>query len=52
VAVLWSWHVPAAYEAAPRSDILRDLEHLSFFGAGLLFWWPIVAPAPRVRPPS
>lgn len=47
--VLWGWHVPAAYEAALASDVLHDLEHVSFFGAGLLFWWPIVAPAPRVR---
>ena len=50
MAVLWAWHVPAAYEAPLRSDILHDLEHLSFFGAGLLFWWPVVHPAPRVRP--
>lgn len=50
--VLWGWHVPAAYEAALASEVLHDLEHLSFFGAGLLFWWPIVAPAPRVRPAS
>jgi cytochrome c oxidase assembly factor CtaG len=52
MAVLWGWHVPAAYEAALQSEILHDLEHLSFFGGALLFWWPVVHPAPRVRPLS
>lgn len=48
--VLWGWHLPAAYQAALESEILHDLEHLSFFGGALLFWWPVVHPAPRVRP--
>lgn len=50
MAVLWAWHVPAAYEAALTNEMLHDVEHLSFFGAALLFWWPVVHPAPRVRP--
>lgn len=50
--VLWGWHLPAAYQAALGSDVLHDLEHLSFFVAGLLFWWPIVNPAPYLRRPS
>jgi cytochrome c oxidase assembly factor CtaG len=48
--VLWGWHLPAAYQAALESELLHDLEHLSFLGAGLLFWWPIIGPAPRLRP--
>jgi putative membrane protein len=48
---LWAWHVPAAYEAALRSGMVHDLEHLAFFGAAVLFWWPIVNPAPRQRWP-
>jgi cytochrome c oxidase assembly factor CtaG len=44
---LWGWHLPAAYEAALRSGVVHDLEHLAFFGAAVLFWWPLVNPAPR-----
>jgi cytochrome c oxidase assembly factor CtaG len=46
---LWGWHHPAAYEAALRYPILHDLEHLTFFGTAVLFWWPIVNPAPRLH---
>jgi cytochrome c oxidase assembly factor CtaG len=46
-ANLWLWHLPAAYEAALRSGLVHDLEHLAFFAAAMLFWWPIVNPAPR-----
>lgn len=47
MAVLWGWHVPIAYEAALRSSLLHDVQHLSFLGAALLFWWPLVNPGPR-----
>jgi putative membrane protein len=50
--VLWLWHLPAAYEAALGARWLHDVEHLAFFGSALLFWWPVVAPSPRVRPPA
>jgi cytochrome c oxidase assembly factor CtaG len=48
---LWAWHLPAAYEAALGSPVLHDVEHLAFFGTAILFWWPIVNPAPRCRWP-
>jgi putative membrane protein len=48
---LWGWHVPAAYEAALAHPVTHDLEHLSFFGAAVVFWWPVVNPAPRSRGP-
>ena len=44
---LWLWHLPAAYQAALGHAPLHDLEHLAFFGAALLFWWPVIGPAPR-----
>ena len=50
VLALWLWHLPAPYEAALRSGPLHDVEHLVFFGAALLFWYPALAPAPRVAP--
>ena len=46
---LWGWHYPPAFEAALRNDLIHDLQHLSFFVTGLLFWWPIINPAPRVH---
>jgi putative membrane protein len=46
---LWLWHLPGAYEAALRDDLLHDAEHLVLFGAGILGWWPLIGPAPRVR---
>jgi putative membrane protein len=46
---LWGWHYPAAYEAALGRPLLHDVEHLAFFGAAVLFWWPVVNPAPRLR---
>lgn len=52
VAVVWLWHLPAAYDAAVSDRALHDLEHLAFFGSALLFWWPVVNPPPRLRPPA
>jgi putative membrane protein len=43
---LWVWHLPAAFELALRSPTWHVVEHASFFGAGLLFWWPVVEPWP------
>lgn len=36
---LWLWHMPPFYEAALRNRWLHDLEHATFFGTALLFWW-------------
>jgi putative membrane protein len=49
VVNLWAWHHPAIYQVALRHDRIHDLEHLAFFGTALLFWWPIINPAPWVR---
>jgi putative membrane protein len=44
---LWGWHHPVAYETALRYPLLHDFEHLTFFLTAVLFWWPILNPAPR-----
>ncbi|MBI4561105.1 MAG: cytochrome c oxidase assembly protein [Candidatus Rokubacteria bacterium] len=49
MVTLWSWHLPAAYEASLRNEIVHNAQHLSFFATGLLFWWPLVNPAPRLH---
>jgi cytochrome c oxidase assembly factor CtaG len=46
VGVTWVWHAPALYERALRSDDVHHFEHACFFGAALLFWWPVVQPWP------
>ncbi len=48
---LWVWHLPAAYDAALASGWLHDLEHLTFALAAIVFWWPVVSPAPRSATP-
>jgi RNA polymerase sigma factor (sigma-70 family) len=30
----------------------HHVEHLAFFGAAVLFWWPVIGPAPRARRPA
>ena len=43
IATYFFWHVPFVYDAAlhhPHS--LLHLEHLTYFVAGILMWWPVV----------
>jgi cytochrome c oxidase assembly factor CtaG len=47
VATYAAWHVPAAYDAALRNHALLHLEHVSYLGAGVLLWWPVVQDAPH-----
>jgi len=51
-AAVWLWHWPAAYDAAVADRVVHDVEHVVFFGTAMLFWWPIVSPAPRLRAPA
>lgn len=46
---MWGWHYPLLYEAALQNRFVHDLQHISFFGAALLFWKPIVDPLHRPR---
>jgi cytochrome c oxidase assembly factor CtaG len=45
---LMAWHVPAVFEFALRWDWLHEIEHASFLGIGLLFWWPVIQPWPSI----
>ena len=46
---LWLWHPPAFYDAALASEPVHFLQHASFLGTALLFWWVIVHPVERRR---
>lgn len=48
-AALWFWHFPGPYETALRNPFVHALEHLSFFGTALLFWWVVAQPVGRRR---
>ena len=49
VTNLWAWHHPALYQLALRNEWVHDLQHLLFFFTAIVFWWPIVNPAPRLH---
>ena len=39
---IWVWHVPALFDAAVSDVGVHRLQHVSFLGTGLLFWWTLV----------
>ncbi len=38
-AALWTWHLPSLYDAALAHESIHALQHASFFGSAMLFWW-------------
>jgi putative membrane protein len=46
LALIYFWHIPALYDAALGNSALHALQHVSFFTAGLLVWWPLIQPVP------
>ena len=49
IGAIWAWHLPAIYQAALADERVHALEHLSFLGTALLFWWVVLQPAGRRR---
>lgn len=45
------WHLPALYDWALRDKAVHILEHVTFFIAALLYWWPFFSPS-REFPPA
>ena len=43
---LYVWHLPVLYEAALRSDGVHALQHMLFFGCGVLMWAPVIETLP------
>lgn len=39
---IWLWHAPPLYQATLGSEAIHTLQHLSFLGTGLLFWWTLL----------
>jgi len=44
--VLIAWHVPMLYELALRDPFWHRVEHACLFASAVMFWWPVVQPAP------
>jgi cytochrome c oxidase assembly factor CtaG len=48
LAVYFAWHLPWPYDSALRHPgSLLHVEHLSYFVAGCLVWWPVLQDVPR-----
>ena len=45
-AVNWGWHFSVLYDQALENPWLHYVEHASFLGAALLFWWPVLGVDP------
>lgn len=39
---LWVWHAPALFDATLHSEFIHALQHISFLGTALLFWWALL----------
>lgn len=38
-ASIWIWHLPALYDAAVANEALHAVQHATFVGTSVLFWW-------------
>jgi putative copper resistance protein D len=45
-ALNWGWHFSDLYDQALEVDWLHYLQHITLFGAALLFWFPVVGADP------
>jgi putative membrane protein len=39
---IWGWHIPLLYEATLDNEWVHALQHISFLGTALLFWWTLI----------
>ena len=39
---IWGWHSPRLYDAAVARESVHALQHASFLGTALLFWWALI----------
>lgn len=48
-AAIWLWHIPLFFEAALANPFVHGLQHVSFLGSALLFWWALLRGRTRTR---
>lgn len=39
---LWVWHFPPLFQATLQSEWIHALQHVSFLGTAVLFWWALI----------
>jgi cytochrome c oxidase assembly factor CtaG len=39
---IWLWHAPVLYQATLSSETMHTIQHVSFLGTALLFWWALL----------
>ena len=39
---LWAWHAPPLFDATVHNQFIHALQHVSFLGTALLFWWALI----------
>lgn len=44
----FGWHDVNAYNAALTHEWVHNVQHVSFFTASLIFWWPVIGSAPHL----
>lgn len=49
IIVYLGWHDATAYNAALTYSWVHDIQHITFFGAAMLFWWHVIGAAPRIH---
>ena len=49
---LWIWHLPVLFNAALANPALHVLQHASFFGSALAFWWAVFGRSTRAPDPT
>jgi len=55
--IMFVWHIPFLYELAQEHEGVHIFDHLTYIGAGLIGWWPVMGaetsrfskPGPPVR---
>jgi len=50
-ATVWVWHDGRLYSLTLQNRIVHDLEHFTFFLAGMLFAWQVTGATPWLRHP-
>lgn len=48
ISVYLGWHDPNLYNLSLRNDFVHDVQHITFFGVALLFWWRITGAGPQI----
>lgn len=46
LGLIYLWHIPAMYDAALEHSGVHAIQHVAFFTAGMLVWWPLIQPVP------